>query len=79
MQTPERLSEEERFLALVRRTLAEVAKDTAPTAGRPHPLKNSTIQMMRDCFAAVSKREHDYRRRRHAPKQSPRYIDDQRR
>ena len=70
------LSEEQDFLELIRKTLAAVARDTAATAGRPHLLKNSTIQMMRECFTAVSRREHDYRQRRHSPKQTPRYLDD---
>ena len=70
-------NEDKSFLVLVRQTLAAVARDTAPTAGHPHLLKDSTIQLMRECFAAVSQREHDYRRRHNSPKQTPYYPSDQ--
>lgn len=69
------LSEDERFLVLMRKTLAAVAKDTAPTAGRPHLLKNSTIQMMRECFASISQREHSYRQQDNRAKKFPAYKD----
>ena len=68
--------EDEAFLVLIRKTLAAVAKDTAPTAGHPHLLKNTTIQMMRECFTEVSQREHDHRQRHHLPKQQPYYVDE---
>lgn len=51
------LSIEQRILIMMRKTLANVVKDTAPPAGMRHPLKDSTIKDIRDCFALISARE----------------------
>ena len=69
-------TDDEHFLALIRETLAAVARDTAPTAGQAHRLKDGTIQMMRECFAAVSKCEHELRGADNKPEYRPRYADE---
>jgi len=55
MSTP--LSEEEKILYAVKRTLTEVIKDTATSPGMKHPLSENTIHGLRDCLVMISQRE----------------------
>ena len=52
-------SMEERILAAVKFTLANVIKDTATPAGMRHPLSDKTIEDMRQCLALISARERE--------------------
>ena len=56
---PHSLSKEQRILIALRKTLAEVVKDTTPLPGRRHPLQKSTIERIRDCFSLISARERE--------------------
>jgi hypothetical protein len=56
MDTTE-LSKEQHILRQMRKTLASIVKDATPLGGRPNPLKDSTIQEIKDCFALISERE----------------------
>jgi hypothetical protein len=58
MDTAE-LSKEQQILRIMRKTLANVVKDATPLGGRPNPLKDSTIQDIKDCFALISDRERE--------------------
>ena len=49
----EELSKEQRILRMMRKTLANVVKDATPLGGRPNPLKDSTIQEIKDCLSKV--------------------------
>ena len=81
---PDSLSKEQRILIALRKTLADVVKDTTPLPGRRHPLKESTIERIRDCFSLISARErelihddaHDGTRDTSAMR--PRYADEAR-
>lgn len=53
----ENLSKEQRILRLLRKALATVVKDATPAPGQPHPLKESTIFLIRDLFGLISERE----------------------
>lgn len=53
----EELSKEQQILRLMRKTLGNIVKDVTPLGGRPNPLKDSTIQEIKDCFALISERE----------------------
>jgi len=74
----EDLSIEQRILIMMRKTLANVVKDTAPPAGMRHPLKDSTIKDIRDCFALISAREQTLQRLSGKPssKMRPHFADE---
>lgn len=72
------LSIEQRILIMMRKTLANVVKDTTPLDGMRHPLKDSTIQDIRDCFALISARERTLQQLSEKPqaKMHPRFADE---
>ena len=74
----EDLSVEQRILIMMRKTLANVVIDTTPPAGMRHPLKDSTIKDIRDCFALISAREQTLQRASGNPKAKmrPRFADE---
>ena len=74
------LSIEQRILIMMRKTLANVVKDTAPPPGMRHPLKDSTIKDIRDCFALISAREQSLQESLNKPpsKMRPRFADEPR-
>ena len=53
------LNKEQRILIALRKTLADIVKDTTPLPGRRHPLKESTIERIRDCFSLIAARERE--------------------
>lgn len=52
-------SMEERILAAVKLTLANVIRDTATPHGLRHPLSDGTIEDLRQCLALISARERE--------------------
>ena len=61
MSEPE-LTQEERILRMMKRTLTDVAKDTAPEPGLRHPLSERTIQEIRECLMLITSREQELAR-----------------
>jgi len=57
--TGESMSKEERILRMIKRVLTEVAKDTSTPPGVQHPLRDETIQSIRECLALVAARERE--------------------
>ena len=53
------LTKEERILRAVKRTLANVVRDTATPPGMRHPLSDATIEDLRQCLALISARERE--------------------
>jgi hypothetical protein len=53
----EPLSKEENILRAVKKVLTSVVKDTATPPGMIHPLKDSTIEAIRDCLILIAERE----------------------
>jgi hypothetical protein len=51
------LSQEQRILIAMRKTLAAVIKDVTPPPGMKHPLSAETIEDVRQCLALISARE----------------------
>ena len=51
------ISNEQRILRQMHKTLDNIVKDVAPAAGRPNPLTNTTVQDIKDCFGLISERE----------------------
>ncbi len=71
----EELSKEQRILRAMRKTLASVVKDATPLGGRPNPLKDSTIQEIKDCFALISERERELAEKLGFNESKPHYAD----
>ncbi len=46
-------------MAMMRQVLTSVAKDTAPSPGGQHPLREQTIQAIRQCLYVISRREQE--------------------
>lgn len=44
-------------MRLLRTALGNIIKDTAPQPGMPHPLKESTVEGIRELFGLISERE----------------------
>lgn len=53
----ENLSKEQQILVAMRKTLTNIARETAPQPGMLHPLSEQTVQDMRMCLALISARE----------------------
>jgi hypothetical protein len=71
------LSMEERILQAMKRTLANVIKDTATPHGMRHPLSDGTIQDLRQCLALISARERELAQAAGRPVAGrPRYADE---
>ena len=50
---------ERRLLAMMRKTLTNIARETAPVGGRHSLLTESTIRDIRDCLQVISLRERE--------------------
>lgn len=70
------LSKEQRILRLMRKTLGNIVKDTTPSATRPTPLSDNTIQDIKDCFALISERERELANTLEFDQAKPYYADD---
>lgn len=55
----ESLTKDQKILVAMRKTLANVIKDTTPEPGMIHPLSEATVQDIRACFALISSRERE--------------------
>lgn len=71
----EELSKEQRILRAMRKTLASVVKDATPLGGRPNPLRDSTIQEIKDCFGLISEREKELAEKLGFDEARPFYAD----
>lgn len=58
MNSPKQ-SKEKRILITMRKVLASIVKDTTPDPGLRHPLRDQTIQDIRECFKLISARERE--------------------
>jgi hypothetical protein len=71
----EELSKEQSILRQMRKTLGSIVKDVTPLGGRPHPLTNSTIEEIKDCFALISEREKELAEKLGFDQAKPCYAD----
>ena len=53
------LSKEQQVMVAMRKTLANVIKDTTPEPGMIHPLSKNTVEDLKACFALISARERE--------------------
>ena len=51
------LSKEQQIMVAMRKTLANIIKDTTPEPGMIHPLSKETVEDIRACFALIAARE----------------------
>jgi hypothetical protein len=73
---PEHAKEQE-ILAVMRKVLAAVVKDTTPAHREmKHPLSDATIQDVRHCFLLIAARERELADRRGAVQERPYFSDD---
>ena len=68
-------SVESRILRMVKKVLTDVAKDTYTPPGMKHPLSESTIKGIRECFDLISAREAELSGESNT---RPHYIDETR-
>ncbi len=78
MTKPE-LTTEERVLRMMKRTLTDIARDTAPEPGLRHPLSERTIQGIRECLVLITSREQELAKKFGRDTSArPRYVDERR-
>jgi hypothetical protein len=68
-------SKEQQILRIMRKTLGNIVKDVTPLGGRPNPLKDSTIQEIKECFALISERESELAEKLGFDPSRPYYTD----
>ena len=77
--TEAELSQEQRILAMVKRVLTDVARDTHAPPGTKHPLTENTINGIRDCLNLIVAREQELAEALGQEMNlRPRYIDEPR-
>ena len=71
------VSKEQRILRVMRKVLGSIVRDTTPPPGMQHPLKDTTIEDIRQCFALISARERELMEEAGiAARERPRYPGD---
>jgi len=71
------LSKEAQILAVMRKVLTDVARDTYTKPGIKHPLSENTIINIRDCLALISAREFELANDEgREMNMRPRYVDE---
>jgi hypothetical protein len=70
------LTQEQKILIAVRKTLAAVIKDITPPPGMKHPLSEQTIADVRHCLALISAREKDLADARGRAPERPYFADE---
>jgi hypothetical protein len=66
---------ETRILAMVKKTLTDVARDTQTPPGMRHPLSEQTINNIRDCLNLIVAREQELQAQTAEPSLKPRFAD----
>ena len=75
--TSEYLSKEHQIIATMRKVLSSIIRDTTPPPGRPHPLRESTIEDVKHCFSLITAREKEiHEEAGKAMDMRPRYADE---
>jgi len=73
----EYLSKEHQIIATMRKVLSSIIRDTTPPPGRPHPLRESTIEDVKHCFALITAREQEiHQQAGKGMNKRPRYADE---
>jgi hypothetical protein len=72
------ISTEHRILITMRQVLSSIVRDTTPPPGLRHPLTDSTIDDIKQCFALITAREKELNEAQGRPALRPRYTDEPR-
>lgn len=71
------LAKERKIMMLMRKTLAQVIKDTTPEyKSMRHPLSERTIQDIRDCLSLISSREKELAEQAGLTEERPYFTDE---
>ena len=77
IMSTEYLSKEHHILVVMRKVLSSIVRDTTPPPGRPHPLRESTIEDIKQCFSLITAREKEIHEEANSEmKLRPRYADE---
>ncbi|MGB5278775.1 MAG: segregation and condensation protein A [Gammaproteobacteria bacterium] len=73
----EYLSKEHQIIATMRKVLSSIIRDTTPPPGRPHPLRERTIEDVKHCFTLITAREQEiHEEAGKSMDMRPRYADE---
>ena len=53
------LSKDQQVMVAMRKTLANIVKDTTPEPGMIHPLSKDTVEDIKACFSLIAARERE--------------------
>ncbi len=71
------LSKEQQVMVAMRKTLANIIKDTTPEPGMIHPLSKDTVDDIKACFALIAARERELMEAMGVENNArPRFIDE---
>jgi hypothetical protein len=70
------LTQEQRILIAMRKTLAAVIRDVTPPPGMRHPLSEGTIEDVRQCLALIAARERELAEAQGRGGERPYYADE---
>ena len=71
------LSKEHQVLVTMRKVLSQIIRDTTPSAGRPHPLRDHTIEDIKHCLMLITSREKEIHEENGKSMDArPRYADE---
>lgn len=72
----EDLTKDQKILVAMRKTLANVIKDTTPGKGMIHPLSESTVEDIKLCLGLISSREREISEELGHPQFQPHFVDE---
>ena len=71
------LSKEQQVMVAMRKTLANIIKDTTPEPGMIHALSKNTVEDIKACFALIAARERELMEAMGVENNArPRFIDE---
>lgn len=59
MDNDTELTKEQRIMQVMRKVLTNIARETVPPPGLPHPLSTQTIEDIKQCLNLISARERE--------------------
>ena len=72
------LSKEQQVMVVMRKTLANIIKDTTPEPGMIHPLSKDTVEDIKACFVLIAARERELMEELGMEnKMRPHFVDEQ--
>lgn len=70
------LTQEQQILIAMRRTLTTVVRDVTPPPGMRHPLREETLEDIRQCLMLIAARERDLAQAQGRGGERPHYADE---